>query len=148
MIPFSGARGPHQIAENIGVQPGAILEAHGAAAGRPPTRSTRAASKEKRNGGGFTHAPVGNSRFISKEGYPKSAGASKIGFSADRIIGTEPAFSLLCDTLEIKWARRSAACAALRPITVDAHLPAHEMDEYTIASSPMKVTDGADSKSV
>src|SRR6266478_3811550 len=32
MIPFSGAPGPHQIAEAIGVQPGAILDAHGAAA--------------------------------------------------------------------------------------------------------------------
>src|SRR2546425_13320141 len=32
MIPFSGTPGPHQIAEAIGVQPGAILGAHGAAA--------------------------------------------------------------------------------------------------------------------
>src|SRR6266852_886201 len=32
MIPFSGTPGPHQIAEAIAVQPGAILDAHGAAA--------------------------------------------------------------------------------------------------------------------
>src|SRR6266436_4021855 len=32
MIPFSGTPGPHQIAEDIGIQPGAILGAHGAAA--------------------------------------------------------------------------------------------------------------------
>jgi hypothetical protein len=68
-----------------------------------------------------------------------SAGASKIGLSA-------PSQHFpCCVTLRNQLARRSAVCAALRPITVDAHLRAQVETDVAVEKGTKAVTSASSS---